>query len=103
MNLDIEMVKSRDGKECEIVLIGRLDAQTAPETQDFLLEQAVEYDSIILNFAQLSYISSAGLRALKALRVTMRKKGGSLFIRGVSAGVMEIFEMTGFTAFFQFI
>lgn len=103
MNLNIEMVKSKDGSECEVMLIGRLDAQTAPEAEEFLLEQAMNFDSIILNFAQLGYISSAGLRTLKALRMTMRKKGGTLALKGVSSSVMEIFEMTGFAAFFKFI
>ncbi len=103
MNLNIEMVKSKDGSECEVMLIGRLDAQTAPEAEEFLLEQAMNFDSIILNFAQLGYISSAGLRTLKALRMTMRKKGGTLALKGVSSSVMEIFEMTGLAAFFKFI
>lgn len=101
MNLDMELVKN--GDECEIMLIGRLDAQTAPEAEEVLLEQAVNFDSIILNFSQLGYISSAGLRTLKTLRMTMRKKHGSLAIRGVSGSVMDIFEMTGFAAFFKFI
>ncbi len=103
MNLNIDMVKSKDGSECEIMLIGRLDAQSAPEAEEFLLEQAMNFDSIILNFSQLGYISSAGLRALKALRMTMRKKGGSLAIKGAGTSIMEIFEMTGFAAFFKFI
>ncbi len=40
---------------------------------------------------------------MKALRMTMRKKGGTLALKGVSSSVMEIFEMTGFAAFFKFI
>jgi anti-anti-sigma factor len=103
MNLNIEMIRSKDGSECEILLIGRLDAQSAPEAEEFLLEQATHCDSVILNFSQLGYISSAGLRTLKALRMTMRKKGGTLKLKGVSTSVMEIFEMTGFAAFFNFI
>ncbi len=101
MNLDMNLIKN--GNECEIALIGRLDAQTAPEAETVLLEQAVNFDSVVLNFSQLGYISSAGLRSLKALRMTMRKKGGSLALKGVSRSVMEIFEMTGFAAFFKFI
>ena len=101
MNLNMEMVKN--GNECKIALIGRLDAQTAPEAEEVLLEQAASFDTVILNFSRLGYISSAGLRTMKALRMTMRKKGGSLLLKGVSSSVMEIFEMTGFAAFFKFI
>lgn len=103
MNLNIEMIKGKNVGECEIVLIGRLDAQSAPEAEEFLMEQAMNYDSVVLNFAQLGYISSAGLRTLKALRMTMRKKGGTLAIKGAGTSIMEIFEMTGFAAFFKFI
>jgi len=102
MNLNIEMVKSKSGKECEISLIGRLDAQSAPEAEEFLLKQAQNFDSIFLNFSQLGYISSAGLRALKVLRIEMRRKGGTLTLKNVSTPVMEIFEMAGFAAFFNF-
>ena len=101
MNLDMNLIKNGDA--CEIALIGRLDAQTSPEAEEVLLEQATNFDSIVLDFSQLGYISSAGLRTLKALRMAVRKTGGSLALKGVSPSVMEIFEMTGFTAFFKFI
>ena len=52
--------------------------------------------------AQLEYISSAGLRALKRLHMEMKKKGGSLVLTNVRKMVMEVFEMTGFAGLLMF-
>jgi anti-sigma B factor antagonist len=52
--------------------------------------------------AELDYIASAGLRALKRLRGDVRKNGGTLTLRNVQEDVMEVFEMTGFAAMLNF-
>ena len=101
MALDLNVVKR--GTECELRMVGHLDAVTAPGAQEAMLLLSEQYDSIILNFAELSYISSAGLRALKAIRTAMRKKNGNLALKGVSKEVMEIFEVTGFAGLFQYV
>ena len=101
MSLNLDVIQN--GGECEVKLIGRMDAVTAPDAQAALLELAAQYESIVLDLGALAYISSAGLRALKALRGAMRKKGGKLALKGVTPGVMEVFEVTGFSSLFTFI
>ena len=90
------------GSEGEVLLEGRLDATTAPEAEELLKETADRFDKLILNFASLDYISSAGLRVLKILHVIMRKKGGSLVLTNVNSMIMEVFEMTGFAGLLEF-
>lgn len=101
MALDLNVIKR--GTECELKLVGRLDAVTANGAQEAMLQLSEQYESIILNFTELAYVSSAGLRALKAIRVAMRKKNGSLAIKGISKEVMEIFEVTGFAGLFKYV
>ena len=101
MKLDLNLVKR--GTECELKMVGRLDATTAPGAQEAMLQLSEKFDSIILNFTDLAYISSAGLRSLKAIRTAMRKKDGNLVLKGVSKEVMEIFEVTGFAGLFKYI
>ena len=101
MALDLNLVKR--GRECELKMVGRLDATTSPGAQEAMLQLSEQYDSIILNFKELAYVSSAGLRALKAIRVAMRKKNGNLALTGVSKEVMEIFEVTGFAGLFKYV
>lgn len=49
-----------------------------------------------LDFAQLEYISSAGLRVLLSAQKVMKKQG-TMVIRNVNATIMEVFEVTGFS------
>ena len=55
----------------------------------------VEVKELVLDFAKLEYISSAGLRVLLAAQKTMSKQGSMKLIH-VSDLVKEIFEVTGF-------
>ena len=74
---------------------GRLDSSTAPEVEEIVLQMADRFDRVILNMAQLEYISSAGLRVLLSAQKKMQKIG-SMKVTGVRAEVMDVFEMTGF-------
>lgn len=90
------------GTEAELLMIGRLDASTAPDAEAILVDACEKFDKVILNFAELEYISSAGLRILKILYMNMQKKDGKLIIKNVNALVMEVFEMTGFAGILSF-
>ena len=90
------------GNEAEVILEGRLDANSSPEAESILLEQAKRFEVLVLNFESLEYISSAGLRVLKILDVTMKNKGGELVLTNVNRMIMEVFEMTGFAGRLKF-
>ena len=91
------------GEEGEFLLAGRLDSATAPEVEEIILQMVDRFDKIILNMAQLEYISSAGLRILKLLYMALRKKDGELEIKNANKLIMEVFEMTGFAGLLTFI
>jgi anti-sigma B factor antagonist len=82
----------------ELRLEGRLDSASAPSAQEGMLRVCGEYRSVVLNFAGLDYISSAGLRVLLSLQKKMNAGGGTLSVVGVKPSVQEIFEMTGFSS-----
>ena len=87
--------KSENGK-VTVELEGRLDTNTSPQLEDELaavLDSTVEL--LVIDFANLAYISSAGLRVLLAAQKKMNKQG-SMKLKGVCDAVMEVFEMTGF-------
>ena len=90
------------GEEGELLIDGRLDSNTAPEAEEYFNQTAERFDRVVLNLAGMDYISSAGLRVLKRLHMSMRKKNGTLTIRNVNRMVMEVFEMTGFAGLFSF-
>ena len=81
----------------ELRLEGRLDTNSATSAKDAFLKVAGEYAKITLDFTSLTYVSSAGLRAILTLQKQVNRTGGSLTLTNVSPAVMEVFEMTGFS------
>ena len=84
------------GAEGELVLEGRLDANSAPEAEEIFKQMIERFDNVVLNMKQLEYISSAGLRVIKIIHMGMKKKNGELKLINVQKMVMEVFEMVGF-------
>ena len=87
--------KLLNGEQATLVVVGRLDTQTAPE-----LEKAV--DSVVGNINELTfdmtgleYVSSAGLRVILKAQKIMNAKG-SMKLTGVNDSIMEVFDITGF-------
>ena len=87
---------TKNSGELIVALSGRLDTLTAPDLEDKLDEELDEAEKLIFDFAELEYISSAGLRVLLGAYKMMDEKGGML-VRNVTESVMEIFEVTGFS------
>jgi anti-sigma B factor antagonist len=81
-----------------LALTGRLDANSAPkleeETQKIFATQ--KKVALVLDLAELEYLSSAGLRVLLSVLKTVNASGGSLRIRNSNEIVHDVFEMTGF-------
>lgn len=92
--MDIKLVDK--GETGELLLIGRLDSVTAPETEEIVMQMTEKYSTLVLNMEKLDYLSSAGLRILKKGHVAMKKKGGELILTHVNDMIQEVFEMTGF-------
>ncbi len=75
---------------------GRLDTTTAPSLEASLNTAIGDNAELVLDFAELEYVSSAGLRVILATQKIMNKQG-KMIIKNVNADVMEVFEITGFT------
>jgi len=89
--------KTREHGKLILALDGRLDTTTAPQLQDALIPAFDGEKEIILDFAKLTYVSSAGLRVLLMGQKTAKAKGASMTLTGVSDEIMEVFDMTGFS------
>jgi anti-anti-sigma factor len=93
--MDISVTES-DGTQT-LHVSGRLDTLTAPELEEPLRRVIEENPTVVVDCAQLDYISSAGLRVLLTGQKVANASGHSLAFSNVSDGVREIFEMTGFS------
>ena len=80
---------------------GRLDALTVPKFEDGLREQLNQGAAyLMVDFGDVTYISSSGLRALLTARRLARSQGGDVKLCRLSPRVHEIFEMVGFSQVF---
>ncbi len=94
MEIEKEMIDS----VTVLTLKGNMDSSTAPlaqETITGLLNEGVQ--NFLIDFAELNFISSAGLRVLLGTEKKLAVTGGTLRICNLNEIVMEVFEMSGFT------
>ncbi|WP_295154869.1 STAS domain-containing protein [uncultured Ruminococcus sp.] len=92
----MEIRKVNNAGKMTVSISGRVDTTTAPALETELKESFNECEALVIDFTDVEYISSAGLRVLLSAQKVMGKKGGMTLIN-VSDDIMEIFEVTGFT------
>lgn len=95
---------SNQFKHCDVVkVIGRLDSSTAPKLMDQLVKITDENRfKIVMDFSQLDFISSAGLRVLiSTLKNCKRYNRGELILAGLTPNILSVFDLAGFTIIFK--
>ena len=80
-----------------LLVDGRVDTNTSPQLQQAILNAFQKKKDVVVDFLNVPYISSAGLRALLIGQKTAASKGGSMKLTNVSDVVMNILEMSGFS------
>lgn len=91
-----EITKNIENQKAVLALKGKLDTTTAPELDKTINEIISDIKELVFDFADLQYISSAGLRVLLLAQKTMNNKG-EMKVCNLCETVMEIFEVTGFS------
>ncbi len=91
----MEILKDKNGGTLTISLSGRLDTLSAPRFEEELKASISGITELVLDLANLEYMSSAGLRILLSAQKTMNTQG-KMIVKNVNDTIMEIFEVTGF-------
>jgi len=91
----MNITMNRVDNELTVALEGRLDTLTSPELEEQLEPALVGVEKLIFDFAELQYISSAGLRVLLTAMQVMDEQG-TMVVRNVCDEVRDVFEITGF-------
>ena len=92
----LNIQKEINGSNAVVKLEGRLDTTTAPQLENDLKSFMESVTSLVFDFENLEYISSAGLRVLLTAQKFMSKQGSMKLIH-VKDDVNEIFDVTGFS------
>lgn len=81
-----------------INVVGRVDGMNTHEFRSGLEQAARSYDgsAFILDFEGLSYIGSAGLRAILQVAEAMNRRGKKLVLCSLPNVILEVIRTTGF-------
>ena len=81
---------------------GKLDTGTAPELETHLNEMLTdEKTNILLDFSNLDFIASTGLRVLLSTGKKLKKMDGEIRICSLNDTVQSVFVMSGFSDLFK--
>src|SRR5512136_137122 len=98
----MEIITTNRNGATILSVAGRIDTATAPA-----LEQAInqeierQHRKILLDFSSVSYISSGGLRVLLATAKKLKNPGDRFALCCLSAEVLKILKLAGFTSIFS--
>lgn len=96
-------INFRESSNINIVdLKGYLDAHTAPELEGAFqkLMSSKQYN-IVVNFKNLSYISSAGLGVFMAYIEEVRKNKGDIKLANMTPKIFNVFDILGFPLLYE--
>ena len=99
MEIEFEVVKGYT----EIKLIGRLDtvsSQVLDRTLTNIINKGNE--NLFINFKELTYINSSGLRVFLTAAKRLGTNGKKLSLCEMQPYIKEVFDIAGFTYLFNF-
>ena len=96
MGLGVEIKVEQEGDIYLVTLEGRIDATTTPRVEKKLANLLDVAKKIAIDFSDIVYLSSAGLRLLLSITKKMHAKKGQVVFFSMSDDVMEIIRMAGF-------
>ncbi len=88
----------RSEKAVIICPVGRVDGSNVGVLESAVQEQfAAGQKTLIFDFEDLNYISSAGLRVLLVTARRAQAEGGKALFCGLAEHIAHVFEISGFT------
>jgi stage II sporulation protein AA (anti-sigma F factor antagonist) len=93
----MNVTTDRRGETLVVIAEGRVDGANAAAYQAAIQDAIDESDkAVVLDFSNLTYISSAGLRVILLVARDLQKQGAQFAACSLSAPVKEVFSISGF-------
>ena len=92
----MQIEKTYNKKELTLAIEGRVDAISSKELETEIIIATGDFDSLILDFDNVNYISSAGLRVLISTANRLKRDNIPFVIKNTNDIVKQIFKETGF-------
>ena len=93
MSLGIELSPPGNGSQ-RVTLSGRLDTHTYEDLDEALAPLLTRHlQSLVLDLAELEYISSAGIRSIFKARKALAGHGGKVLVVNPQAQIQKVFDV----------
>ena len=92
----MQITKTTENDKLTLSLEGRWDTLTAPLLEAEVVGKLDGVKTLVFDFQNLAYVSSAGLRILFMAQKVMSKQG-QMILRNVNSDINDIFRVTGFS------
>jgi anti-anti-sigma factor len=94
----MDLHEERVGDTMVVTTKGRLDGVTSAAFADRIGGLAASAKpKLLIDFAGVDFVTSAGLRAVLTIVKKVKASGGALVFCGVQDAVREVFDISGFT------
>lgn len=85
------------GEVLVVALKGRLDSVNASAVEAAITDEIKQgANRLVLDFSDVPYVSSAGLRVVLVAAKRLKEVGGKLVLVGLTPSVREVFSISGF-------
>ncbi|MBW1835521.1 MAG: STAS domain-containing protein [Deltaproteobacteria bacterium] len=100
----MEIIEKEENGISIFKLSGRLDSNTSPGFEEKIV-QAINNGAkeMVVDFQDLDYISSAGLRVILKTTKDLKRVDGKIILYSMQDYVREVFEISGFDTFLPIV
>ena len=99
----MDIVEERSGSFLVVKVAGSLDTTSFGKLESWFHTQfAAGERRFVFDLSDLEYISSAGLRVFAVVLKKVRAENGTLLLCSLRDQVKKVFDIAGFSAYFQF-
>jgi anti-sigma B factor antagonist len=100
----MEIIEEKQGYLSTFKLQGRLDSNTSQAFEKRLFDAMSDgAKNVIIDFKDLDYISSAGLRVILKATKALKREDGKILLCAMQDYVKEVFEIAGFDSFLPIV
>lgn len=100
----MEIIEEKRGVLSTFKLQGRLDSNTSQVFEKRIFDAMADgTKNVVIDFKNLDYISSAGLRVILKATKALKREDGKILLCAMQDYVKEVFEIAGFDSFLPIV
>ena len=93
----MEVTSEHRGSVTIITISGKFDATTVKDVEAYINGVVdAEHSQVVLDLGDVSYLSSAGIRAMLATMQNARRDGGDLRLAKTTGNILRVITTAGF-------